>query len=441
MKTPKPFFAIVIVLIFSQCHFSEDQDSNQNSKDLKNYEQLFSDLKFYLSEDKANIWKHPLYGPLMLVNREDRSIIANMPDKSGHLTAHGSVFTGYLNDDINMANTSFIWNNQRWTMVLLPLPEEKSDQLNLLIHELFHRIQEDIGFENLHQPKCEHLDKKEGRIYLKLEYEALKKALDARSEDECLQHIKNALYFRLYRYHLFPNGKNDENELELLEGLAEYTGSILSGRSEKELKKHYQDAIDQFYKNETFVRSFAYYGFPVYGYFMQQKQKNWNLNIHQDTQLTDYILDFYHIEIPSNIEQKVNDIKTEYRYNDILQVENAREQKQKEILAKMDVMFKENPVLIIPFQNMNIGFNPGNIIPYREMGTFYPNARITDDWGILEIEKGAIITPNWSAVIVSKPNQNSQKSITGNGWTLEINEKWEMIQIGNNYQLKKKEAI
>jgi len=68
-----------------------------------------------------------------------------------------------------------------------------------------------------------------------------------------------------------------------------------------------------------------------------------------------------------------------YNYEQINDFETERDRKQKELLAKLDEIFQENPILVIPFQNMNISYNPSNLIPYRNLGTVYPNLRITDN--------------------------------------------------------------
>jgi len=228
----------------------------------------FRELEQTLKKENGETWNHSLEGPLMLVNRETRTIIANESDNSGELEKRENFFVGKLPENIIIANTAFDWNGKRWTMVALPLPENKEKRLNLLIHESYHRIQPAIGFDSHSEIQCMHLDSKNGRIYLKLEMEALKQAL---SSNEPERHIKNALLFRQYRYQIFPEAKNAENSLEIKEGLAEYTGSILSQREESDLKEHYISQIDWFYTMPTYVRSFAYFTIPVYGYLMKKQ--------------------------------------------------------------------------------------------------------------------------------------------------------------------------
>lgn len=52
---------------------------------------------------------------------------------------------------------------------------------------------------------------------------------------------------------------------------------------------------------------------------------------------------------------------------------------------------------------MNVSFDPRNIIPVEDKGTVYPQIRVTDNWGILEVTKGALMSPNWDKISVSSP--------------------------------------
>ncbi len=438
MKNIQKIIILIITISFLSCNSATNRTAKIEKSELAKYENIFKDLKIYLAKEDGKLWNHQLYGPLFFINQDDRTIIANEKDTKGILTKNGEIYTGILPNEINIANTAFDWNGKRWTMVMLPLPKDYYERLNLLTHELFHRIQPEIGFANLHQKSCSHLDNIDGRVYLKLELEALKKALTTTNENQQKEHIKNALLFRAYRHQLFSNAKENENLLELNEGLAEYTGTTLSARNDENLKKHYIQAIERLYENPTFVSSFAYRTIPIYGYFMKQNDKTWNLKISEKTNLTNFIYEHFNISIPEHLKDTVLEIRKIYNYTQINDFETKRDRKQKELLAKLDEIFQENPILVIPFQNMNISYNPSNLIPYRDLGTVYPNLRITDDWGILTVEKGALVGKNWGKVIVSEPIKTEEKIIEGNGWKLELTNDWELVKVKENYTLKKK---
>ena len=122
------------------------------------------------------LWKQDIYAPLLLVDPYTRNIYANAPDSNGYLTLTGNIYTGQLPETVNIANTAIEWAGQHWAMVMLPLPENKNSRINLLVHELFHRSQKQFGFFPA-SPDNNHLDKKNGRLCLRLELEALKKAV------------------------------------------------------------------------------------------------------------------------------------------------------------------------------------------------------------------------------------------------------------------------
>ena len=399
-------------------------------------EAAFSELQEALKNEDGQTWNYSLYGPLMLVNRDTRSIIANDRDNSGEFIKRGSLFTGELPENISIANTAFDWNGKRWTMVALPLPDKKEERLNLLIHESFHRIQPAIGFDSLNEIQNDHLDSKGGRIYLQLELEALKRALKS---NEPGAHIKNALMFRQYRYKIFPEAKIAENSLEINEGLAEYTGSVLSQRKESELKDHYYSQIDRFYSMPTFVRSFAYFTIPVYGYFMQQTDKNWNLQITADTYLSDFIADFFGISHPEMSYEDIIKSGSDYGLDSIVEKETQRALERERLIKKYKDIFLCDSIVQIGLENMRIGFNPSNIMPLDSFGTVYPNLRVTDDWGILEVDScGALMSPGWDKVIVSYPESITDTLIQGKAWRLKLNISWELKKVENMYIVTKK---
>ena len=439
MKNLQKIIVLIITISFLSCNSNVDKKKSveNNKSELQKYEIVFSDLKEHLAKENGKLWNHQLYGPILLVDEKNQIIIANEPDSNKVLSKNGKVFTGSLPKEMLVAETTINWNGKLWAMVPLPLPKNYNEQLSILTHELYHRIQSKVGLSILQQKKCDHLDKLDGRIYLKLELEALKMALRSNDENTQTSHIKNALLFRAYRHQLFPNAKENENSMELNEGIAEYTGTILSNWDDEGLRNHYIQAIDTLYENKTFVWSFAYRTTPIYGYYINKKNNDWNKEINNKTDLTDYISRQFNVQIPVNLKETIEKNKNEYYYRDIYDFEIERERKQKELLAKLEIKFQSNPTLTLPFISMNIRFSPGNIIPFKNIGTVYQNIRITDKWGSLTAED-ALVGKMWKKAIVSEPTEISDTIIKGNGWELELNEDWKLEKIGDNYTLEKK---
>lgn len=388
----------------------------------------------------SKLWNKDLYGPILLVDPQTREVFANESDTAGILVQNGNIFSGILPDKINIANTAINFSGKRWAMIMLPLPVNVKDRINLLAHELFHTIQPSLGFA-LNNPENNHLDKKDGRVYLRLELEALKKAVLSSSKNELKEHLDNALTFRKYRHLRYKGSDTTENLLEINEGMAEFTGFIISGRTKEQAKIHFVNAINAFLANPTFVRSFAYQTIPVYGYLLSGKNKNWIKEITSQTDLTNYFIKAFNVPISANLKAAVSTLSGRYNGKMIFQEETSREEKTEKLIAGYKVKFIENPHFEIKFEKMNVSFDPRNMMPIEDKGTVYPTIRVTDLWGILTVEKGALMSPDWDKISVTNPIKIEEKRITGEGWTLELTEGYtlEKEESSGNFKLTKKQ--
>jgi hypothetical protein len=398
----------------------------------------FNEIKT-ATEKGQKIWARDLYGPIMLVNAATRQIFANHPDSAGLLKKESAIYTGILPLEINIANTSINWSGERWAMIMLPLPPEKSARINLVAHELFHKDQPTLGFE-LFNPNNNHLDQKNGRIYLRLELAALQKAILATKSSETKLHVKNALSFRKYRYFIYPGADSSENALELNEGLAEYTGLIMANRNKANSLQHFKQSLTDFEADPSFVRSFAYHTIPMYGYLLHAIKPNWNSQINVNTNLTNYFIKAFAIALATDIKNDVELNAAQYNSQSITTEEITREEKINALVAAYKNRFIDQPHFNISFEQMNVSFDPRNIIPVGDNGTVYPNIRVTDNWGILTVENGALMSPNWDMITVSAPTKNELQSVSGDGWKLTLNKGYAVVkeEKSDNFKLIKK---
>lgn len=370
----RTFIFIILFSLFGQYLLGQKSTVSVDSISM-----FYNEFKIE-AKKKIDLWNKDLYGPILLIDSKTRTIFSNEPDESGILKADGNIYTGVLPDKINIANTAINWNGKRWAMMMLPLPKNKYDRIGLLAHESFHRIQPSLGFE-LNNIENNHLDQKEGRVYLRLELEALKRALKAVSEKELKKHLTNALAFRKYRHNLYNGSDVNENLLELNEGIAEFTGVIVSGRIKEQAISSLSNGIDGFIDNPTFVRSFAYHTVPVYGYLLYKKDKSWNKKITGKTNLTNYFIKAFNIEIANDFKDAVEKLVNDYNGSVIIEEETKREERIKKLIAEYKSKFIDQPHFEIKFEKMNVSFDPRNIIPIEDKGTVYPNIRVTDKWG------------------------------------------------------------
>jgi hypothetical protein len=384
-----------------------------------------------------SLWNKDLYSSLLLVNPETREIYANEPDNNGELVKSADIYKGVLPYEINFANTAMEWNGKMWAMIILPLPNEKEERINLLSHELFHKSQPSLNFTPTN-PNNPHLDTKDGRVYFRLEMEALKSGILAQSEKEKRQHLTNAMLFRKYRNQLFLNSDSTENLLELNEGLAEYTGQTVSGFNSKEnAEKNFKPYIDNFMSMPTFVRSFAYRTIAAYGYLATQVKNDWNKDITDNTNLADYFIKLFNIKIPNNLKQTVEKNMSLYQGQKIVEEEVVREEKNKKLLTEYRTKFIEQSHLDIFLEKMQFSFDPRNIVSLDDIGTVYPRIRISDVWGVLTATNGALVTSGWKKVTVTKPMTTDNLKLNGDGWTLDIAADYSVVEKNGNFIIEK----
>lgn len=429
----KPIILIPLFFLITQNVKGQEKQPLQ-----KNIPIFFNEIK-EATKSNSTLWNKDLYGPMLFVDPKSRQVFSNEADTAGILKQNGDVFSGILPGNINIANTAVNFSGKRWAMIMLPLSQNKEERTNLLAHELFHTVQPSLGFK-LYNPENNHLDQKDGRVYLRLELEALKKAIQSPSKKELNQNLMNALTFRKYRHLLYVGSDTTENQLELNEGIAEFTGMIVSGRNEKQQKEHFVNEINTFLTNPTFVRSFAYQTTPVYGYFLYSKNKNWNKEITTRTDLTNYFIKAFKVNIPKDLKKAVGNLSDSYDGKTIIQEETAREEKAKKLIAEYKLKFIDQPHFEIRFVKMNVSFDPRNMVPIEDKGTVYPNIRVTDVWGVLTVENGALMSANWDKISVTNPISIEEKKITGEGWILELNDgyKAQKDEASGNYKLIKK---
>ncbi|MBN8694595.1 MAG: hypothetical protein J0L69_15480 [Bacteroidetes bacterium] len=409
---------------------------------------LNDSIAMYFDETKRactsneKLWDKNIYGPLLIVDPISRKAYANEPDTLGILKPDGKIFIGKLPYNVVIANANVKWSGKNWAMVLLPfISKVKEDRINLLAHELFHRSQLSLGFENK-DANNNHLDTKNGRVYLRLELNALIKALESKSKKEAARHLNNAVLFRKHRHALFPGADSTENAMELNEGLAEYTGTYISRGSLKEATPNLIRKIKDFQNGGTFVRTFPYRTIPVYGFFLQETKKYWNKEIKMSTPLTEYFVWELKLSIPDDIAKIVLQISKEYDFDSVNAQETEREEKTKALLNEYRKKFIELPHLTITFENKKSSFDSRNLTPLDDKGVVYPTMTVSDNWGVLTIDKvGGLMSPNRDKVTITAPKNIDGLNITGEGWTIKLTEGYQVLKSNDgseNYILQKK---
>ena len=125
---------------------------------------IFDQVEKLCNKDNGKLWGINLYAPVLGVDSL-RNIVSNVSDAPKSYPS-----------DKPVANSTIELDGKRWTTVLWPLSGDEKHQLIVLVHEMFHYHQPELGLWVDKDPNNSHLSNRDARTLLKLEWNALKAA-------------------------------------------------------------------------------------------------------------------------------------------------------------------------------------------------------------------------------------------------------------------------
>lgn len=402
--------------------------SEKNDKiDPVTAQQYFVETKAQCERDGSRLWGVSLCVPMAFIQPATREVVTNMPDSGGLLKREGDVCVGTWPKELPIANSSRKWSGTTWTTIMWPPPEDSTARLSLLMHESFHNIQGQIGFPS-QSASNPHMDSREGRLWVQLEWRALKEALLA-TDKERQTAIADALTFRAYRQSLFPGSAQTERQMEMHEGLAEYTGTKLCGLPAKSITAHFvQGPYKQHIRVTSLVNNFAYVSGALYGLLLDELGAAWRVGLTPQNDFGELLLKVATLQLPGNLESSALERMTVYDGKALETQEIEREKAHARVVAEYRARLVDGPLLVLSFVKMNIQYDPRGIVALDSLGTVYPTIRVSDVWGILTATKGALLAANWTRIQVPAPTDIAARPLSGDGWTLELNEGWNFVK-------------
>src|SRR5258708_22579307 len=308
----------------------------------------FGELRAMCDRDASDLWGVRLCGPTLFVERGTRAVAADTAMEA--LKAMDGVFTGTLPKEIGIANTAVDWGGTHWTMVVWPLPEDAYSRRVILAHESWHRVQEGLGFP-FAGPSNAHLDTAGGRTLLQLEWRALAVALRSKGGAR-KKALADALHFRMLRRATFAGAAKDEQELEMHEGLAEYSGTALAEPSLAARVPHVVKALHDAESTPAFVRSFAYASGPAYGALLDAVDPHWPRKATRTDDFGVLIAHGYHISASKRVNANA------YEAVALRVAEEKRETERQRRLRAFQARFVDGPTPGLPPARMNMQVDP-----------------------------------------------------------------------------------
>ena len=361
-------------------------------------------------QDAGALWSRSLCGPIALVDRQTRRVIAN--------DTNPPAGTGY-------ANTSVMWAGRSWAKVMLPLPKDRFDRVALVMHEVFHREQAALGLAG-NDPPNNQLDLRDGRRWFRLELRALAAALEA-DDRRARSHIQDALTFRARRRALYPLADSLEPALEMQEGLAEYTGERLAMNLTGEGPSRVARRVREFQSSPTYVRSFAYATGPALGLLLDRFAPGWRTELRKTPDPARILAQRLHFKPSNDAESRAK----RYDVDVVDREEAARDSIRRPMMLAYKARLVDGPVLTLTQSNLNRNFDPMSLIGFDIRNTVYPTGTFGADWGSLEVTSGgALVANDFGQLRVSAPSQTAsgeEGTLRGDGWTLTLTPGWSMV--------------
>jgi hypothetical protein len=429
----RKWICLFAIVILAGCKKQEVKIYFTSEKALK----YFSGVEAICNNDAGKLWGKNLYGPLMFVDRPTRKIFANQPDAEGILKLKDGVYSGIYPKELIINTSGIEFGGTLFAMALLP-PQEDTFRINTgAIHGLFHCFQKKSGLEPT-RFRTRMMDDKNSRLWLKLEWKALRNAVNSTGEQRT-QSIRDALIFREARREYNPAEINDENKFENYEGLSSMTYFMLCTNSIQEMKLKMMDYLDRIYKFQSYSRSYGTIHGALYGFLANEQGYDFKSFSNDSLDLGGLVKDLYQIQLPEICRDVAGSLALGYDVESIYREEEQRLADIKESKHRQISVFTDKPVLYLELESPYFDFEPENIRSLDTLGTIYTAIRVADNWGKLTVDKGGcLVSYNLRSLRITAKNfKESKNHYYGDGWHLILNSDWEVVKMDGNYFVRK----
>ena len=391
------------------------------------------DARAACEADAGTLWGRSLCGPIALVDRQTRLVIANDTVAQKHFLRLGDAYVTTLPENQYVANTSFPWEGRTWTMVALPLPRDRYARVGLVMHEVFHREQEALGLRQVDALNNQ-LDMRPGRTWLRFEYRALARALESLPDQNAARHhAESALIFRAKRRSIYPGSDSLEATLEIQEGLPEYTGQRLAmkltGEGPARVAKYVRDYEAS---TPTFVRAFAYGTGPAVGVLLDQFDPAWREEVRKNRDIGALLAQAIHFQRPRDLDKTARARARDYGWDEVDRSEAARDSAHAPAIQGYRARLGTGPVvtLLQSKDSLAWSYDPTELVGFDLQSTVYPSGNFSAPWGKLTVDHGGVLVKNdfsWIKIgLSSAPITAEAKEIKGDGWALALNPGWSL---------------
>jgi hypothetical protein len=372
--------------------------------------QWFEEAIKLCERDAGRLWGVSLCGPMVIFDLATGTRATSQPEPAGPPPR----FPG-------MADGPVSWGGLTWfAMPLHMLAGDADARRQNMIHGLFHRIQPELAFTKGNEDgRNEHLDTLEGRIWMKLEWRALRRAVESSGIGRA-EAIADALAFRRERHRRFPGTADDERRDEIREGLASYTGIAVWANSPADARRAAATALAGGELQQSFVGNFEAASGPGYGVLLDDLLPGWRQQLRGNSDLGDLLASATKRPPAADLAAAA----ARYDGAALRSAEEARDRAQQVRVAELRRRFVDGPVLTMPAPGSGTSDTTGSVgIPGVGI-VYFRNFTRSARWGRLNANNGVLHSSDGSTLSVPVTEPLEGPNLKGDGWSITLNSGW-----------------
>ncbi len=425
------FFALLLILTGCKEKVTESYFTTEKAT------ASFRKIEAICNSDSGRLWGVNLYGPMMFVDRTSRKISSNQIDNNSLLKLKDGIYTGIFPKENLITTSAATFGGTLFGIAPLPPEEDEYRIITRAIHSLYHRHQQMIGIKPEYFNVVS-MDEREARTWIKLEWKALRKAIEADGEEQSVA-LRDALIFRGSARELFPKYADMQNRFENYEGLATFTYTLFASESETDFNKRLFEYLDRIYAMQSYARSYGSIHGALYATILHKKGFDFTSLKSDTTDLAAVVKNLYNIELPPVCRDVAGSIALNYDIEEINKEEDKRLLDIKERLDNQVSVFTQKPVVFLELESPSFDFEPEDPQYLDTLGTLYHTIRVSDNWGKLTVDNtGCLISNNYKYLrITAKGIKIEKNHVTGEGWQIMMNDGWEIKNSNQDYFLRK----
>lgn len=377
--------------------------------DQQRAQEWFREAQALCERDGGRLWGVSICAPMVIGDARTQTFATSQPPPDGPRPQ----LIGLANGPVQWGDT--MWAAMTWeTMVNWPARTRGE----AFIHESFHIVQMRLGL-GVGRDESEHLDFVDGRYWLRLEWRALARALRESGEQRTLA-IREAMAFRKARHTRYPDHVETERSLDINEGLASYTQTVVAAPSRADAIARALELLAGAEEGESFVRTFAYTSGPAYGLLLDDASPGWPRKVRATDDPAAMLMQALGVQPVADA--AVAALK--YGGAELRAAEEERDRQRQALIADLRRRFIDGPIFFMPGGGSGMSDSRGAVVIPDAGTVYFGTYRQRGQWGTLEADSGVLVSSDGRRRFLARPVLSDSTTVSGVGWSFKAAPGW-----------------